>query len=164
MRRLPLILAAVVLAIDQLSKWLVVRNLSLDDVVTPIPGLLNIVYSRNTGVAFGILDETNMRAKAAILIVFSLLIIAGVVFFLWRSHNAGLRIRWALGLILGGAIGNLIDRVRSGSVVDFIDVHIRQHHWHTFNLADSAIVCGAILLVIDIMFSKSPEIGPHARL
>ena len=157
MRRLPFVIAAVVLAFDQLSKWLVVRYLGADDIVTVIPGLLNFVYSRNTGVAFGILDASPMRGKAAILVGFSLLMTTGIAIFIWRLRETGLRLRWSLGLILGGALGNLVDRVRGGSVVDFIDFHLAQHHWHTFNIADSAIVIGAILLVADTLFTKPAE-------
>ena len=156
MRRLPIAIAAVVLAFDQLSKMVVVRNIPQDDVFVVLPGLLNFVHSANTGIVFGILDASAIPAKSAILIGFSLVIIAGIAFLIWRSRDSGLRLRWALGLVSGGAVGNLMDRVRTGSVVDFIDAHIGQHHWHTFNLADSAIVAGAILLMIDILFGKSP--------
>ena len=137
-----------VFALDRWSKWLVENTLGPFDVKTVIPGLLNIVSSQNPGVAFGLFADSPSRLRAALLIAFSVGAIAILGALLWRADRTDRRTAFGLSLILGGALGNVFDRVRTGSVTDFLDLYFGQFHWYTFNVADSAICVGAGLLLL----------------
>ncbi len=151
MRRYYFGIAAAIILLDQWSKWLVVRNLTGETQITVIPGLFNIVYTRNPGIAFGVMSDTSSAWRTAALVVFSLAVIAIVTVALWKELRPPLHAQGvALALILGGAAGNLIDRALTGSVVDFLDFYHGTYHWHTFNTADSAIVAGAILWALTL--------------
>ena len=152
--------AAVVVAIDQASKAWVHATLRDAPRLELIPGWLNFVYSRNPGGLFGYFTDMAQPWRTLILTLLPLAAIALVVDYLTRGKDLDRVARWALSLVLGGAIGNLIDRLFRGEVIDFIDAHasgglaewlvekVGTAHWHTFNVADSCIVCGAILLLI----------------
>jgi len=118
-----------------------------------IPHFLNIIHSRNSGAAFGLLAGASGPLRAIFLIGASAAALALVAFFLWKPA-AGIRSRGALtiglALILGGAIGNLYDRIMVGTVTDFLDVYIGEYHWFTFNVADAAITTGAGLFLLDM--------------
>jgi len=129
-----LALAGVVLALDRLSKWWVVRTLALGESLPLIPGVFHLTHVRNTGAAFSLFPNATL-----VLAVFSALVVGGLVVFAPRIQELG--IKWELGLFLGGALGNLIDRVRDGAVVDFLDFRI----WPVFNLADTALVIGVLI-------------------
>ena len=129
---------------DQLSKWAAHAWLEPLQSVSLIPGLLHLTYVRNTGAAFGL-----FRGWAALFTVLAALIAGWVSLELARRHHAPLN-RLGLALVLGGAVGNLMDRLRTGSVIDFIDLRV----WPVFNLADSAITIGVILLVWNTLFSS----------
>ena len=145
------ILAAVVLVADQLSKHAVEKWTAVGSSRTLIPGLLNFVHSTNPGVAFGLLAESSSPWRAPLLIVFSVSVI-GLIVWLLVSHRAGgLLGQCGMTLILGGAAGNVLDRILRRSVTDFIDFHIGDYHWYTFNLADSAIVIGAGLVILELL-------------
>jgi signal peptidase II len=117
-----------------------------------LPHFLNLIHTKNTGAAFGLFSESPAPWKTLLLIVVSSLLLAMVIAVMWRNQQ----LRWETGvglaLILGGALSNLFDRIRLGRVVDFVDVYFRSYHWPTFNLADSAIVVGAGLLVFQLLF------------
>lgn len=150
MRWVVLIAAATVLA-DQLTKELVVRFLRLDDSLVVITGFLNLVNVHNTGAAWGILRDRN-----TVLAVVCLLTI--LVLYLFR-HSFQLEhkvARVALGLIAGGIVGNLIDRIRWGWVIDFVDFYVDAHHWPAFNVADSAI-CVGVCLYIFVSWRNEPK-------
>ena len=138
---MPLV-ALAVLALDQLAKWLVATNLELGESVAPLAALsrlFSITYVTNTGAAFGLLRE------GSTLFVFVAIVVSAIIVLYVRKLPADQQlVRVALGLQLGGALGNLIDRLRLGHVVDFIDVKF----WPVFNVADSAIVIGVALLAI----------------
>ncbi len=154
------VISAVVVAIDQVSKAWVHATLSDGPRVELIPGWLNFVYSRNAGGLFGYFTDLSQPWRTLLLTLLPLAAIAFVVDYLARGRDLDLVARSALSLVLGGAIGNLIDRVFRGEVIDFIDAQASgglaqwlvekfgTAHWHTFNVADSCIVCGAILLLI----------------
>jgi len=144
------ITTALVAVLDQGAKALIISGMRLNTVNEVIPGLLDIVYFRNTGSAFGL-----MRGASSIkTILMSLLTIGAVVFIAFMaSRSRGAFQAIAASLISGGALGNLIDRLIGGSVVDFIDVHIGVYHWPAFNLADSAITTGVIASLI-LMYAK----------
>jgi signal peptidase II len=141
-----LLLGAVVFVLDQLTKWLLMAWLASGETRTVIPGLFNLTHLRNRGAAFGLLSESDSPWTAGLLVALSLMVLLLVLQWLWRrplASSYGL----GLGLILGGAGGNLCDRLRAGSVVDFLDLHLGPYHWPAFNLADSAIVLGAGWLI-----------------
>ncbi|HXE76402.1 MAG TPA: signal peptidase II [Candidatus Xenobia bacterium] len=143
-------IAFVTLLLDQLTKWLVTRQLELGEIHRVLPGVFNFTHLQNRGAAFGLFADSDSSTVQALLIAFSVAALILVLFLLWRgvaSAWAG----WGLGLILGGALGNLIDRLRAGSVVDFLDFHLGRYHWPAFNLADSAVVLGAVALMIEVL-------------
>lgn len=143
------LLALVVFLFDQASKWLVVEALTHGESRRLLPGLLNLAHVRNRGAAFGLFAEVDSPAVLVGLVGFSLAALVLVLGLLWRGPGSPLA-GWGLGLILGGALGNLVDRLRDGTVVDFLDLHLGPYHWPAFNLADSAIVVGATVLVIEV--------------
>lgn len=147
-------IAAVVVILDQVTKWLVTANLALHQSVTIIKGFLDLVHVRNTGVAFGMLSSSDIPYRTIFFLFISLVAMAVIVMFLnkLRANQTGWIV--GLGLVFGGAWGNLIDRVRMGGVTDFIDVHVSYHHWPAFNVADSAVTIGALLLVLQIVRQK----------
>ena len=144
---------AVVLA-DQLTKWLVSSRLALHESVNVIPGLFRLTHVQNQGAAFGILSDSPSEWKLGMLIFFSLFALVVVSTLLWRNSHSISSTGIALSLILGGAVGNLWDRMVAGHVTDFFDVYFRGYHWPAFNIADSAIVVGALLLMAEILFGK----------
>jgi signal peptidase II len=153
--RLPeaLILPAVVV-LDQLSKLVLQRSLELHEYRPLIEGLVSISHVRNRGAAFGLLSEAGLRYQGEILSAVSLLALVAIAVYAWRLPAEARLPRLALALVLGGAVGNLIDRLRFGYVVDFIHVYWKRYSWPDFNLADSAISLGVALLVLDMLRSS----------
>jgi signal peptidase II len=136
-------IAAAITLLDQLTKWLVLRFVGAEESRVVINGFFNLVNWRNSGAAWGMFQDYNF-----ILAIISLVTIF-VLYFLRHTlqlHRASSRI--ALGLICGGIVGNLIDRVRHGHVVDFLDFYVGRHHWPAFNVADSAICAGVALYIL----------------
>src|SRR4029079_14788660 len=121
------------------------------------PGLFRITHVQNRGAAFGLFADSPSEWKVALLIMFSVIALVIVSALLWKNSHAMTTTGVGLALSLGGALGNLWDRLLSGQVVDFLDFYVGSYHWPAFNLADSAIVVGALLLVSEILFSKSPS-------
>ena len=145
-------IAAAVIVLDQLTKYVVVQRFRLHESVRVIPGFFDLTYVRNPGAAFGFLAGAPGVWRSIIFITISLVALV-VILALVRQTRDRLPL-FAFALIGGGAVGNLIDRVRFGEVVDFIDWYYRTYHWPTFNIADSAISLGVGLLVIDMLFPK----------
>jgi signal peptidase II len=143
-------LVLAVLAADQISKYAVEKLTSTGSLRVIIPGLLNLAHTSNTGVAFGLLANSRSPWLAFLLITFSVAVIALLVWLLATDRAGGWLGKCGLGLILGGAAGNVLDRVLRRSVTDFIDFHVGSFHWYTFNLADSAIVIGAGLVGLEL--------------
>ncbi len=141
-----LLIAVAVFALDQWTKVLAVQYLAQAPV--HLTGFLNLVLVYNRGAAFGFLSNADGWQNAFFIAV-AVAIVAAIIVFLARGGRRDRLTAIALMLILGGAAGNLADRVRLGEVVDFIDFHIGAWHWYTFNLADSAITVGAVLLGVD---------------
>src|SRR5205085_360640 len=156
-RKYYFLIALGVVLLDQLSKWLVMQKISLHDTIAIVPGLFSISHLENQGAAFGLFADSPWQWKAAALILFSLLALSVVSVLLWRNGHKFSYGGLALALILGGAIGNLWDRIFQGHVVDFLHFYLGAHQWPDFNVADSAIVVGAILLVGEILFADAPE-------
>jgi signal peptidase II len=158
-RHLPyLFLMAAVVLLDQATKALVVRSLDLHEYMPIVDGLLSLSHVRNRGAAFGLLSDWDVPYQAVALAVLSLCALAAIAFYFVRLPPAARLPRLALALVLGGAVGNLIDRARLGYVVDFVHAYWRRYQWPDFNVADSAITVGVTLLVLDIL--RSPEPSP----
>lgn len=139
-------LAVLIALADQASKWWVLNNILLKKNIHVVNGFLNIKLSWNKGVTFGLFNDFGENS-AYIFVGIAAVILLLLLNWLRRADTlyAGL----GLGLVMGGAIGNVIDRVRYGAVVDFLDFHLFGYHWYTFNLADSAIVIGVFLLMLE---------------
>lgn len=149
-------LAAIVL--DQLTKLWILRSFELYESREIIPGLFNLVYVTNTGAAFSMLADVDSPWRHYFFLVVGLLACAGLTFYYHRFGGRRRIYAIALGLIAGGALGNLIDRLRFGAVVDFLDFHLAGHHWPAFNVADSAICVGAVLfLIVSFVEEKKTE-------
>jgi signal peptidase II len=156
MRKYHFLIALLVIALDRLTKWAIAHRLSLHDSVSVIPGFFRIIRTENRGAAFGMFADSPSEWKVALLILFSLIALLIVSALLWKNSHSLTTTGIGLALILGGAVGNLWDRLISGHVVDFLLFYVGQYQWPAFNLADSAIVIGAGLLVFEILFTKSP--------
>ena len=148
-------LAVAVVVLDQVTKAVVRRRFRLYESLDIIPGLLSLVHGRNRGMAFGFLSAGGLPAQAVVLAVLS----AGVLLLVivhWRRIGEGpTLLRVALALVAGGAVGNLIDRVRYGYVTDFVHVYWRRYEWPDFNVADSAITIGIVLLLVDALRGRA---------
>jgi signal peptidase II len=155
MRKYFFLIAAAVLLLDRLAKWAVASNIPLHDSVTVIPRCFHLTHVENTGAAFGLFAESTAQWKIGALVSFSVIALMVVSALLWKHSHSLSTTTIGLSLILGGATGNLWDRMLTGHVVDFFDFYVGSYHWPAFNVADSAIVIGAILLVSEIVFAKS---------
>ena len=137
-----------------MSKLTVERNIPEHSLVTVIPGFLNLTHTKNTGIAFGMFSDSPAAWKTSLLVLASAALVAIVVYMVWHAKRLGWPTGVGLALILGGAASNLADRIRTGAVVDFVDAYFHTYHWYTFNVADSAIVVGAFLLVLHLLRSE----------
>jgi signal peptidase II len=136
---------------DQASKAVVLARFTDDTAIAVIPGFFRLVRVENRGIAFGMLSDSASPWTLLLLILFSLGAIALVGALLWQNHLSSLSAGTGLSLILGGAAGNLIDRVLRGRVVDFLDLYVGSYHWPAFNIADSAICIGAGMVLWDLL-------------
>jgi signal peptidase II len=147
-----------VLVLDQWTKWLVEVHLPHHSAQPIIPGLLNLTHVRNTGVAFGLFASDGGGGSGWLLTLLGLGALVAVGLYFWFAPTRDRSLLVALALVVGGAIGNLIDRVSSGAVTDFIDVYVGAHHWPSFNVADSAISIGILLMAIDSFRPRHREV------
>jgi len=155
-----LLIAIAVVVLDRVTKWAIVQTITLEDAINIIPGLFRLTHLENTGAAFSLFADSTSPFKTKLLIALSLGALAVVSFLLWKERtifNAG---TLALSLILGGAVGNLWDRLADGKVTDFLDFYVGVHHWPPFNVADSAIVVGALLLLMRMLRTNQPQQTP----
>ena len=151
------VIAVVVVVLDQLTKLVVLDRLAPGAPVTVVPGLVALTLVMNPGLAFGLLAGVppGWRWIVVPLSLLALLVLLRVA--LRILPTGGWRERSAIGLVFGGAVGNLIDRARFGAVVDFVDVHFRGYHWPAFNVADSAITIGVAMLALAALADRSPS-------
>jgi signal peptidase II len=157
-RRWPyLALAATVVGLDQVTKWLVDRLLTLHESLPLVDGLLSLSYVRNRGGAFGFLSTAGLPYQPVLFAIVSLLALLAMAVYALRLSPGRRLPQTGLALVMGGAAGNLIDRALLGYVIDFVDVYWGRHHWPAFNAADSAISIGVFLLILDML--KNPEPG-----
>jgi signal peptidase II len=154
-RRVPwaLIVGAIV-CLDQVTKALVQQSLALHESRPLVEGLFSLTHVRNRGAAFGLLSEANLPFQAALFSIVSVVALIAIAVYGLRLPPKSVLPRAGLALILAGAIGNLIDRALLGYVIDFVDVYWRSHHWPAFNVADSSISVGVVLLLLDSLASS----------
>jgi len=156
LKRIPyLILSLVIILADAWTKWLVSSHIDLHESIPLIPDFLQLVHVRNTGAAFGIGANADSAIVPLLLNLGAIGVFFVVVAYAFRAAVTDRVLQTGLHLILGGAIGNLIDRFRLHYVVDFVDVYVKSHHWPAFNVADSAICVGIALLFLDMR--KKPD-------
>ena len=148
------VIALAVFAADRWSKWLILTNLDANSVRPVIPGFFNLVRSENPGVAFGMFADDSGPWHTPALVLFSGIAILILAAMLWKIDRLDRLSAVGLSLIFGGAAGNVYDRVRAGTVTDFLDFYVRSYHWYVFNLADSAICVGAGLLLLSMFFAR----------
>ncbi|MDQ0253798.1 signal peptidase II [Evansella vedderi] len=140
------IIALVIIIIDQWTKWLVVQYMELRESIPIIEGVFHLTSHRNAGAAFGIL-----QGQMWLFFIATVIVIGVVIYYIQTEGKKHRWFGWALGLVLGGAIGNFIDRVLHGEVVDFLDVYIFTYNYPIFNVADMALVVGVIMLIIHVL-------------
>ena len=154
-RAAELWLAVGLIGADQLTKSAVRASIAPHESVVVIPGLLNLTHVLNTGAAFGFLNAVDFPFKTVVVAVLAFAALAAIAFYAVTLGSETRLARLSLTLILAGAVGNLIDRTTTGAVVDFVDVHFRGWHFWAFNVADSAITIGALLLILDMFRTGS---------
>jgi signal peptidase II len=150
-RRLEIWLPIAIVAVDQLTKAVVRSQLAMYQTIPIVPGVVNITHVRNTGAAFGILNAADFPFKTVVIAVVATAAMIAVGMYAASLAHHQLVARLGLALIIGGAAGNLIDRVVDGSVVDFVDVYWRTYHFWAFNVADSAISIGVAIMILDML-------------
>jgi signal peptidase II len=147
-------LSFVLLALDQLSKFLVQSGIALYENVVVIPGFFSLTHIHNRGAIFGIMSRNPSRLTTILLPVLSLVALSLVVYYFIKTPPSEKFMKISLTLILAGAVGNQIDRLVRGYVIDFLDVYVKNWHWPTFNVADSCISIGAVLLILTFIFRR----------
>ena len=154
MMRIGLLAGGIVLILDHLTKW-IIRDVVLDDArYIEITGFFNLVEAWNRGVSFGLFASSSAWTPV---LLSALAIAISIVLLVWLRKAETLLLSIALGIVIGGAVGNVIDRILWGHVFDFLDFHIAGYHWPAFNVADSAITIGVALILIDGFIAKTPD-------
>ena len=159
-RRVMATIGVVILVLDQLTKALVRTQIALNDSIEIVPGFLNLVHVRNTGAAFGFLNSVDLGYKQFLMTGIALVALFAIGLYASRVGSREPLARAGLALILGGAVGNLIDRASVGYVVDFVDAYWGSYHFWAFNVADSAITVGASLLILDMFVATNDVSTP----
>ena len=157
-----MLIAALVFVLDRVTKVLIERNVSIWDTHQVIPGFFNIVHTKNRGAAFGMFSDGTSELRTFLLIGVSIAVLIFVAVLLLQPSRAGFSgsrtTMIGLSLVLGGAIGNIYDRIVSGMVTDFLEFYMGQWHFAAFNVADSAITVGAGLLLLDMWMSRKQAV------
>lgn len=151
------LIAALVVVLDQITKLLVLAKMPLYHSVAVIPGFFNLTHIRNPGGAFGFLATGSQGLRNLLFIGVSTLALGMLVYFYRQTPKSHRCLASALAMIFGGAVGNLIDRLRFGEVVDFLDAYLGAYHWPAFNVADSAITVGITIFIAHVVLGKMPE-------
>jgi signal peptidase II len=147
----------VAIVLDQLTKMMVVESLLLYESREIIPGFFNLVYVTNSGAAFSLLADMNSPWRHYFFLSIGSAALVGLTVVYWKLRKVSCFYSWSLALIAGGAAGNLIDRVRFGAVIDFLDFYVGNYHWPAFNVADSAICVGAVLFILTNIFDTNNQ-------
>ena len=147
-----------VFVVDRFTKWMIERFMTMWDTRVVIPGFFQIIHTENRGAAFSLLANSSDEVRNFVLVGLSLVVLAFIAVLLWNSESRLARehaaLRVGLALILGGALGNIYDRVMRGAVTDFLDVYVGDAHWPTFNAADCAISIGAGLMILSLWLGR----------
>jgi len=146
--------AVAVIVLDQLSKWAILRSLRVHECVPVLTGFFDLVHVRNRGMAFGLMNRPGIDFTFYFLVAASLGAVVLLLVWFLKLKDGDSRLTLGLSLILGGAVGNLIDRIRFREVIDFLDFYLGQYHWPVFNLADSAITVGTFLVALSLIFKR----------
>lgn len=165
-RAVPFAIAFAILVLDRVTKLIIQTHVTAMDTVRVIPGFFNIVHAENPGAAFGFLADSGSPWRNVFLIGLSATVLIFITTLLWKAQGTESRLlRVGLALVLGGAAGNLYDRLAAGTVTDFVEVYAGQHFFPAFNVADSAISIGAALLLLDMWRGRSvkTKLEPHLR-
>ena len=160
-RRLEVGLPVLIVVLDQVTKAVIRRALAVHESVTIVPGLLDFTHVRNTGAAFGFLNAVDFPLKTTVIAVVATAALVGVALYAAGLAHDQLLARLGLALIIGGAGGNLIDRLLAGSVVDFVDVYWHSWHFWAFNVADSSITIGVAVMILDMLAPDHRTEGQH---
>jgi signal peptidase II len=155
---LLLLPALAVVALDQISKFVLTSTIPRYGSVAVIDGFFNLVHVRNRGIAFGLMNRPGQGVQFYFLVAATIGAIALLFFWFKKTKDEDPKITIGLGLILGGAVGNLIDRIRLGEVIDFLDFYLGSYHWPAFNAADTAITVGILWLAVNTIF-RNPSKG-----
>ncbi len=160
-RALAITIAGAVFILDRVTKMWIEAKVSLYDTIEVIPGVFNIVHTQNRGAAFGMLSTASEPVRLTVLVGIAGVILGLVGWMLWQATKPGAAgsplNRVSLALVLGGAVGNLYDRILVGSVTDFLQIFLGSYEWPSFNVADSAISVGATLMAIDLINSSRKQ-------
>ena len=155
-----IIIIVAIIALDQWSKWAIKTSFNLYQSKPVIQDLLHFTYVTNDGMAFGL----SFPGGKHVLLIMTILLTGFIVGFLWKEKNGHPLIKYGLALILGGAIGNLIDRLLYGKVVDFLDLMIGNFHWYIFNIADSSVTIGMILFIIHSIYIEQKKTNDESTV
>jgi len=146
--------SVLVILLDQGTKTYITETMSMYESFTVVKGLFNITYVRNPGAAFGFLAGAAPGFRYVFFLTVTAIAIGLILYYIQKSAAKSRLLVFSLSLILAGAVGNLIDRIRFEEVIDFLDVYIGSHHWPAFNIADSAISIGAVVLIIEMVMKR----------
>lgn len=144
--------ALILILSDQVSKLIVLKSIELHASIPVIPGFFNLVHTRNRGMAFGFMNRPGSELSTYLLVAATFAAVFLLLFWFTRLKRGERGMVLGLSFILGGAIGNLVDRLRLGEVIDFLDFHLGLYHWPAFNLADSAITVGTFWVAVNLLF------------
>lgn len=162
-RNLPYLgLIALLVGLDQISKSMIHGSMTLHSSRAVIPGFFNLSYVRNRGAIFGFFSQSQDKLVFLLLTAASLAALSIVLYYFLKAPSSEKMMKYSLALILAGAFGNQIDRILRGYVVDFLDFHVKQMHWPFFNIADSCITVGALILIYIFFFKKGAACSPSS--
>lgn len=150
------------LILDQVSKIFIVRNLPLSSSLNIIPGFFNLTHIHNRGAIFGFLSQSRSQVVFYLLMLASLVALSLVVYYFFKTPPEEKSLKISLSLILAGALGNLIDRIFRGYVIDFLDFYVKKWHWPSFNVADASVSIGAVFLIFILFFKRSSKCSPSS--
>ena len=156
------LVVVVLMGLDQLTKALIVQSITLQGSREVIPGFFNLTHVRNRGAIFGFLSHSDSRILYIFLTLVSVAALGLVIYYFFKTPVSEKLMKISLSLILAGAMGNLIDRLFRGHVIDFLDFYVKNWHWPSFNVADSCITVGAFLLIYILIFKRGPECTPSS--
>lgn len=154
-------ISSALIVVDQYTKFMVTLHIPLNYSVKVVEGFFNLTHIRNSGVAFGIFSEQNSELKPYLLIFVSIVAIMAIMVIFHQTEKDKRLVQTGLVLVFSGAIGNLIDRVIHKEVIDFLDFYVENQHWPAFNVADSCITIGVMLMAADMLVNHNPSAPPR---